>query len=86
MKHYYKAVLLLPVNCREKELDILFLLGVINVESLLDTIIDIQVYVLLWIGSKGLNMTHDWLVFVILTALVFGPVILMLKETGVSTS
>ncbi len=31
-------------------------------------------------------MTYDWLVFVILTALVSGPVILMLKETGVSTS
>ncbi len=78
--------MLLPVNCIKKELDILFLLGVINVESLLETVIDIQVYVPLWIGSKGLNMTYDRLVFVILTALVSGPVILMLKETGVSTS
>ncbi len=86
MKQYYKAVLLLPVNCRKKELDILFLLGELNVASLLETIIDIQVYVPLWIGSNGLNMTYDWLVFVILTALVSGPVILMLKETGVSTS
>ncbi len=77
---------MLPVNRRKKELDILFLLGEKNAESLLDTIIDIQVYVPLWIGSKGLNMTYDWLVFIILTALVSGPVILMLKETGVSTS
>ena len=78
--------MLLPVNCINKGLDKRFLLGKINVDSQLDTVIDIQVYVPLWIGSKGLNMTYDWLVFVILTALVSGPVILMLKETGVSTS
>ncbi len=28
-------------------------------KSLLDTIIDIQVYVPLWIGSKGLNKTYN---------------------------
>ncbi len=50
---------MLPVNRRKKELDILFLLGEKNAESLLDTIIDIQVYVPLWICSKGLNMTYD---------------------------
>ncbi len=76
--------MLLPVKFRTKGFDILSLLGVMNVELLRDTIIDIQVYVPLWIGSKGLNMSFD--LSVILTALVSVLVILMLEETGVSTS